>query len=261
MTPLGFDSRTNSAAMDSPDTLLLQFIDDEASALSRAGQGAFWPDNHHRITPLIGRAGKLLSEPQLGEFYFHLIRLNQFPSLKNDSDFDVLCAAYHRVLPLLSAGYPRCLLHRLKGLLLFGFDDLGALPAEPRITLAQFGEYLALWRYLDSFWHIPGLLKKKSKFHELGANTAFAERVQKAILQTPLAEELGNGLSLWLWALVFLSLHAGENGSLVVRKLAGEKLSPAQCGPMLETLHRLVDAADRPDLTRLVDDARGMQRN
>ena len=62
-----------------PDTpqrrLLLDFIADEADALQRGEQGGFWPDNHHLISPLIGKAGKFLDEDEHVAFFHHLLRL------------------------------------------------------------------------------------------------------------------------------------------------------------------------------------------
>ena len=40
----------------------------------RGERGAFYPDNHHLITPLIVRAPRLLSEEDRVELYFHLLR-------------------------------------------------------------------------------------------------------------------------------------------------------------------------------------------
>ena len=57
-----------------PERLLQQFIEDESSALGRGERGAFYPDNHHLITPLIVRAPRLLSEEDRVELYFHLLR-------------------------------------------------------------------------------------------------------------------------------------------------------------------------------------------
>ena len=63
-----------NAMASSPARLLQQFIEDESSALGRGERGAFYPDNHHLITPLIVRAPRLLSEEDRVELYFHLLR-------------------------------------------------------------------------------------------------------------------------------------------------------------------------------------------
>ena len=75
---------------NSPAAILQQFIEDEASTYLQGERGSFYPDNHHRIKPLVTRAHKLLPRTQRVELYFHLLRLNEFPSVKSTDDFDVV---------------------------------------------------------------------------------------------------------------------------------------------------------------------------
>jgi hypothetical protein len=242
--------------MHKPEEILLQFITDEALALSRNGQSSFWTMNHYRIKSLIARAHKVLDEESLVDFFFHLLRLNYPPSLKGEAEFQALLTAYRRMTPLLAQRYPRNSLPRLKGLVLFGFNDLGELPAEPPLTLEHYQEYLALWRYLDSFSHVTGMLKKRPKFLELSEKQGVVKRIEKALSQSPLDDYLPfpSG-SPWLWALVFLTLHVRESGLVVVRKLVHEHLAADKRTSSLEILHRYLVAADRMDLSKVLEEA------
>ena len=107
-----------NAMASSPARLLQQFIEDESSALGRGERGAFYPDNHHLITPLIVRAPRLLSEEDRVELYFHLLR--GMCARRSRRKASSNCSARPmRVLLLQSEGYPVCTLPRARGLFLW----------------------------------------------------------------------------------------------------------------------------------------------
>ena len=93
------------------------------------------------------------------------------------------------------------------GLVSFGLDDRGALPDEPPAALASYIGHLAFWRYADSFWHMPGMLKKRAKFVELAQDGARLARVRKVLLGMRLREDLPMATCLWFWSFVFLALQ------------------------------------------------------
>ncbi|MBR8654004.1 hypothetical protein KDH83_11895 [Achromobacter sp. Marseille-Q0513] len=242
-----------NAMTSSPGNLLLQFIEDESSALRRGERGAFYPDNHHLITPLIVRAPRLLSEEDRVELYFHLLRGDVCPSIKAEGEFELLRAAHARVLPLLSEGYPACTLPRARGLFLFGLDDRGALPDEPPATLASYIGHLAFWRYADSFWHMPGMLKKRAKFVELAQDGARLARVRKVLLGMRLREDLPMATCLWFWSFVFLALQDEAAGAAVVDKILAESVSVDDAELIRSCLLRYLAVSERPGLAALVE--------
>ena len=84
--------------------ILEQFMEDEALHYPKGDQGPFFPSNHHRITPLVPQAPKLLPADRRVELSFHLLRLNHYPAIKSVAEFDILLDAYARIRPLLKCG-------------------------------------------------------------------------------------------------------------------------------------------------------------
>ncbi|WP_374406217.1 hypothetical protein [Hydrogenophaga sp.] len=237
----------------SPTDTLEQFIQDEAAALLSEEQGSFYPDNHHRIHPLLAKASKLLPPAQQTELYFHLLRLNVCPPIRTAAEFDALNAAYTRVTALIGRGYPVCSLPRPKGLFLFGRDARDALDGEPSATQEAYGKLLTVWRYLDGFSHMPGMLNKKARFAELGADFALAERATKVLLQIRLAQDLTSATCLWFWAMVLLALQSPPLGARVVDWLLRAASETPDHRFLLENLARYVSAAGREDLLSRLD--------
>lgn len=237
----------------SPAHILEQFIQDEAAALLQEEQGSFYPSNHHLIKPLVAKAAKLLPPPQQVELYFHLLRLNVCPPVKTAAEFEALCAAYTRVLTLFDHGYPVCCLDRPKALFLFGRDQQGSLAGEPVATHETYARHLTAWRYLDGFAHMPGMLSKKAKFAELGADPALVERVTRVLLRTDLVKDLSSATCLWFWAMVFLALQAPESGGTVVDWLPQATAHTPDHRFHLENLARYLRAAGRDELLPRLD--------
>jgi hypothetical protein len=228
--------------------ILEQFIQDEAAALLQEEQGSFYPDNHHLIKPLVAKATKLLPPSQQVELYFHLLRLNECPPIKTEAEFDTLGAAYTRVLTLLDHGYPVCRLDRPKGLFLFGRDRQGSLAEEPVATHETYARHLAAWRYLDGFTNMPGMLSKKAKFAELGADLALVERVTRVLLRTDPVKELPSATCLWFWGMVLLALQTPASGGTVVDWLQQASAHTPDHRFFLENLVRFLRAAGRDEL-------------
>ncbi|HEY1398331.1 hypothetical protein [Roseateles sp.] len=228
-----------------PDTpqrrLLLDFVADEADALQRGEQGGFWPDNHHLISPLIGKAGKFLDEDEHVAFFHHLLRLDHCPPVKTEEDFALLLRAYDGLGDLMSRGYPVCSLPFHLAVFLFGGDALARLPAEPEPTLASFQSGVSFLRYARSFAHMPGIMSKRQKFIDLSADRALVARVRKTLLHGH--QQLLDGLGrLWLWAFVFLVLQVEEEAQPVIRKIR-EDAAAAGDVKRVETLERFIAAA------------------
>lgn len=233
---------------NSPAAILQQFIDDEASTYLLGVRGSFYPDNHHRIKPLVARAHKLLPGPQLVELYFHLLRLNECPTVKSTDEFEAMRSAYDSIKPLFTHGYPCCSMERPKGLFLFGSDDQGALSGEPETTHESFLRHLKFWRYADSFWHMPGMLKKQKKFIELSGDQVLLNRVTKVLLRVDLVEDIPTATCLWFWSLVLLAIQGKESGGAVVKRLLQAKCNLNDRTLILETLARYLRASARVDL-------------
>lgn len=234
--------------------ILEQFIADETSALARNKQGLFYPSNHHRIIPLVARAPKFLPGPARVDLYFHLLRLDHCPTLKVESELALLCEAYWQLKPLFSRRFSACSLPRARGLLLFGEDDRGALQDEPATTLDSYSKHLAFWRYAESFWHMPGMLKKRTKFLALSNDKELTARVRKVLLQMRLCDDLPSSTRLWFWALVFLTIQSKEEGDTVVGKLLTEDLSTQTKKEVLSSLTRYLTASDRMDLAEKAEE-------
>ncbi|WAC74738.1 hypothetical protein OU995_08570 [Roseateles sp. SL47] len=233
----------NDTRPDSPERrLLLDFMTNEAGALTRGEQGDFWPSHHHQITPLIGRAGKFLNEGEQTAFFYHLLRLDHAPSLKSEEDFRLLYRAYEALRSIVWRGYPVCMLPVHAALFLFGHDQFGRLPSEPTPSLALYRSSLEFLRYARSFSHMPGIMSKRDKFVELSADRALVARVRKTLVYDDVQTELGQ---LWLWAFVFLTLQVEDEAAAVVEHLRAQA-AEAGDDKHLETLARFMKAAQLP---------------
>jgi hypothetical protein len=238
---------------DQPREILLKFIADESSALAREEQGSFFPNNHHRISPLIVRAPKLLQESDRNSFYFYLLRLNECPSVKSESEFQLLQQSYGRLLPLLDRGYPICSLPRTKGLFLFGRNDLGSVIPESEVTFAFYKRNLDFWRYANSFWHTRGMLKKQQKFIELAEDANLLSHTQKILSQMQLSYDLTLTTDIWFWSLVLLVLQNEEASTSLVNKILSEDLPAKELNSIYRILIRYLTASDRKNLAMIVE--------
>lgn len=230
-------------ATDQTD-ILKQFISDEASVYLKGEQGAYWPSNHHRITPAVARAPKLLSEPERIELYFHLLRLNGCPVIKLEREFDLLLEAYSRLAPLFERGYPYCSLKRPKGLFLFGADDHGPLIEREPTTHAMYLSHEKFWRYADSFWHMPGMLKKREKFVDLANDEVLVDRATRVLLRMNLVTDLTTTHDIWFWSLILLVLQQKDSGSKVVEHLVAAKYPRSVREKILGNLARYIRASE-----------------
>lgn len=233
----------------SPSELLKSFITCEASALAQLKQGKVYPSKHYEIMALIPKAPKLLTPDERIEFYFYLLRLGVDFAPKDKNEFPLLQRAYMRILPIFSAGYPACSMDRVHGLLLFGMDDRGTLSLEPPPTPELYSKYLALWRYCNSFWHIPGMLKKSAKFFDKASDSESTIRVRKVLSHIRYCHE-SSVTCLWFWALVFLLLSHPETDEVTVREINGANIPDRD--ETLEILRRYITAAGKNQLQSLI---------
>ena len=238
----------------SPQDILQQFIEDEDSALTRNKQGAFYPDNHHRIKPLVPKAARLLARDKRTDFYFHLLRLNECPAVKTADEFELLLNAYARLTPMFIVNNQRCLLPRPKGLFLFGHDDHQTLTDEPAPSVDTFLGYLKFWRYADSFWHMPGMLKSQSKFLLLSQDSALLGRVSKVLHRVKLNIDLTLPTTLWFWSLMLLALQQESSAREATRWLLQAECCPSDRAFFVTNLARYLRAASRNELLLQVED-------
>ena len=145
----------------------------------------------------------------------------------------------------------RCVRCHAPGLVSFGLDDRGALPDEPPAALASYIGHLAFWRYADSFWHMPGMLKKRAKFVELAQDGAQLARVRKILLGMRLREDLPMATCLWFWSFVFLALQDEAAGAEVVDKILAEDVSVEDGELIRSCLLRYLAASERPGWRRV----------
>ena len=116
--------------------LLREFVTDEAASLAQKRQGKFWPQNHHRLRPLLPKVAKLLEPSDYEDFLFHLMRVTGGVPAIVQKDVPILLSAYRRLIPYLDLGGIVQMARRHEMLFLFGFDDNGALP-DGMLTSAQ----------------------------------------------------------------------------------------------------------------------------
>ena len=228
--------------------ILEQFIEDESLHYPRGDQGPYFPSNHHRITPLVAQASKLLPRNGRVDLYFHLLRLNHYPMVKSAAEFDVVLEAYARLKPWFQRGYPYCSMPRPMGLFLFGSDDRGELAGEPPITYESQSEPLKFWRYANSFSHMPGMLKKQQKFLELSGDSALLDRVTKTLLRIHLADDLTSSTCLWFWSFILLAVQGKGSGQVVVEWLLHAECPPSERAFFVDNLARYLRTASREDL-------------
>ncbi len=242
--------------MSSPQTEILeQFIEDENLHYPRGEQGPYFPSNHHRITPLVQRAPKLLPRDRRVDLYFHLLRLNQYPAIKAVAEFDTLLDAYTRIRPLFRRGYPYCSMPRPMGLFLFGIDDHGPLVGEPQTTCESLLVHLTFWRYANSFWHMPGMLKKQQKFLDLSGDSALLDRVTRTLLRIDLVNDLTTPTCLWFWSFMLLAVQGNDSGNVAVEWLLQAECQPSERSFFFENLTRYLRASSREDLLSQFQDA------
>lgn len=229
--------------------ILNRFIADETAAIPSNDRGAYFPSHHHRIKPLVARAHRLLPETGRIDLYFHLLRLDACPAVRAAAEFPLLVQAYARICPLFDRGYPACSMARPKGLFLFGADDHGPLIEEAAVTHQEYLDHAAFWRYADSFWHMPGMLKKQSKFAELAKDDALVARALRVLTRTRPAEDLTGATCLWFWALVLLVIQHPTAAKTAVEWMADADVPADDRDFYRRNLVRYLQASKRFDLT------------
>ncbi len=228
--------------------ILLQLIADKAAALASGTQGVYYPSNHHRVSPLVPKAPRLISGGERKDLYFHLLRLNSCPTIRQEAEFALLLQAYDRMLPLLAQGYPQCRMPRSKGLFLFGVDHHGPLAVLPAITHEAYLDYAEFWRYAESFAHMPGMLKKQPTFAAMAADEALVQRAGAVLARMDIAEDLQAPVSMWFWTLMLLVLQHPVQGAGAVEWLLRADGPPADRAFLVDGAVRFIRASHRNDL-------------
>lgn len=223
--------------------MLEAFITDEEHALALGVQGHFYPAQHHRIKPLLRLAPRLLSAERRVDLYFQLMRMGQCPALQSDSELQVLTLAYDQLRPLFSRGTRQCLMRRPQGLLLFGNDDRGALAGEPPASLESYLAWLKLWRYLDSFIHMPGLLKQQARFATLSDDPGVLGRVVRVVERIDPVDDLLGPTELCFWAFMWLALQRLDAAERVTQWLMRVDCPQALRLQLLSHLRRFLQAS------------------
>ena len=230
--------------------ILANFIASEDQALQQCKQGDFYPPNNHLIKPLVSSAATLLDDESRQRFYFHLLRVGELPPTQGAHEFALLCAAYAEMVPLLAQGFPSCSLQRALGLLVFGFDECGALPEEPAPDAESFALHSKVWAQCNAYSAMPYMLENSGQFALYAANGGLAHRVHKLlrhikyIHSDPGSQEARYPITrLWFWALVFIALLNAETAPAVVDDFLAPAAKLPRYPEQLRILSRYVDAA------------------
>ena len=194
-----------NAMASSPERLLQQFIEDESSALGRGERGAFYPDNHHLITPLIVRApgscprktgsscistcsGECVPVDQDGR---RVRTAPRGPCARAAAAVRGLPGVYAATRPgLVSLAWmigARCRTNR-----------------RPRWRLYRTSGVLALCGLVLAH---AGNAEETRKVRGACAGWARLARVRKILLGMRLREDLPMATCLWFWSFVFLALQ------------------------------------------------------
>lgn len=242
----------NAAALG----ILEDFIANEDDALAQRKQGDFYPPNRQVVKPLVATASGLLEDGARQRLYFHVLRMGELPPVKSQHDFALAWAAYAQVAPLLSEGFPSCSLQRAVGLLVFGFDDHGALPDEPPCTLDSYRHHSQLWAQCNAHSAIPYMLAHAGEFALYARDRDLVARILKLLRHTKYVhtdvsrqqEARYPVTRLWFWALVFVALLDTETAPSVVADFLDPPVRLPRYADQLQILGRFIDAVARPDL-------------
>lgn len=235
-------------------SILQDFIASEDEALVQCKQGDFYPPNHHLIKPLVFSAATLLDDASQQRLYFHLLRVGELPPAQNAHEFELLCAAYAQMAPLLSQGFPMCSLQRTLGLLAFGYDDRGALRGEPPCNPESYLYHAGVWAQCNAYTAIPYMIGQAGRFQLYAADSGLAARILKLLRHTRYIHSEFNSQEarypitrLWFWGLVFIALLNPETAAAVVEDFLTPAVTLPRYPEQLRILGRYLDAA-RPEL-------------
>ncbi|MCF3932113.1 hypothetical protein L1787_01630 [Acuticoccus sp. M5D2P5] len=151
-----------------PQDILRTFIEDESTAWAERRQGKFWPRNHHRITPLLRRAGTVLTPAETGELFFHLLHVTGGLPPMREGEFPMAVAAYERLLPDIDRLGISQLAKRHETLFLFGFDEMGVLPSGRVDSAKTFAARRKLVEHSGKYTTLPAMRAKLDSFSALG---------------------------------------------------------------------------------------------
>jgi hypothetical protein len=183
------------------------FIKDEIKAMSEKVQGHFYPDNHHVIKPDFKKNLKKLDPQVIEDYYYHSMRVSNFPVHVTEESFPYLLKAYDRVTMLFLEGarYPVNRFSAFEGFFLFGYNRM----VEPKTPLANisfttYQERIEFFKKPKQFTSIPGILGKLDKFKDFAANKALVEHSHLTLRNSNF---LHNGIyssDFFFWALMIL---------------------------------------------------------
>lgn len=234
--------------------ILEDFIASEDEALVQCKQGDFYPPNHHLIKPLVSSAATLLGDASQQRLYFHLLRVGELPPVQSAREFELLSAAYAQMAPLLSQGFPMCSLQRTRGLLVFGYDERGALPGEPACSMESYLYHAGVWAQCNAYTAIPYMLGQIDRFRLYATDGGLAARILKLLRHTQYIHSDLNPQEarypitrLWFWALIFIALLNTDTAASVVEDFLAPAVKLPRYQEQLKILGRYIEAA-RPEL-------------
>ena len=231
--------------MTEHEDTLRNFIADENEAFAERRQGKYWPRNHHRISPLVGKVSGLLGPAERTEFYFHLMRVDGSIPAVSDGELPLLLEAYRRLLPFLDLGGVIQMARRHTFLYVFGFDDSGALPGGETCSAKALREHLKLVAQVDSYTSLPAQRDKKARF---AAHADRAERVLATLRHLGYRhdrrydrDDLYSLTDLNFWGMVFIALLNDQTRGELLDDMVGGRYDLVCRDEQLTQLHRYVE--------------------
>lgn len=237
--------------------LLKDFIEDEENAQFKKELGVFLPKNFAAIIQLISKAPELLPDgPTRILFYYHLLRNNISPALKDQAEFARLQASYEMLLPLL--GNPaECSLDLATGLLLFGFDEKGKMfmaPEEDEIDgeLEHYQRGLRIRILCNSYDTLADMLSDPDSFKAPAETGYIADYVldllQRTGYNTRNDEWAFFDSDLFFWGLIFIAIQNTKTAEQVVQDFIDRSTTIFGYPEKVTLLSHFLEAAQREDL-------------
>lgn len=144
--------------------IIRQFIADEEIALAQNEQGSFFPSNHHHLSGAIKKLPKEISEDEVVQLYFHLLRLGSRLKPSDEKNYLLLQRAFEKLLPIMDLRYPSNMFSKFEMAFLFDAitaEDSGNLQLTGYTTYLQYHEVIL---QCNKYSNLPGMRGKPDKF-------------------------------------------------------------------------------------------------
>lgn len=184
--------------------VIRQFIADEEIALAQNEQGSFYPSNHHHLSGAIKKLPKEISEDELIQLYFHLLRLGSRIKPPDERHYTLLQRAFEKLLPLLDAGYPRNMFSKFE--MAFLFDAVVAEDTANiyRTNYTEYLQYLEVIGQCNKYTNLPGMRSKPDKFLPYAQQDEIVARVIHTLHRTAFRHYGPLTSNFTFWGFIFM---------------------------------------------------------